>query len=49
MAIKYCGECDFFERDEENTKGWCSRIKRVVWDSDFIPDDDDSCYYYEEE
>ena len=49
MAIKYCGECNYFDRDEENAKGWCTRIQRVVWDSDFVPEDDDACYYYEGE
>ena len=50
MAVKYCGDCDEFEPDEEGSKkGYCPKIRRVVWENDFVHDDDESCEYYEED
>ena len=50
MSIKYCGDCDFFEPEEEGSKkGYCQRIRAYVWEDDFIPENDDSCFHYEEE
>lgn len=48
MAVKYCGDCKFFDVDEGERKGYCSRTKAYVWDDDFIPEDDEHCYYHVE-
>ena len=49
MAVKYCGDCQFFEPEEEGAKrGYCPRIRADVWNDDFVPEDDDSCFHYEE-